>query len=245
LTNNSASLTTMANPAVAIPARTVPTLTLKALGSRTVGGTISGEATLAGGSVVTGVITLSVYGPGDATCAHALATTTLAVSGDGIYGSEPFTPRALGTYRWVAGYGGDAENAPVVTSCDAPAAAITVGAALAPPSNAFTLTAAKVDAKGRIRVVVKCPGPGRFDAVATVRVRIAGKKHQQLLRYGSRALWAPRAGRFTLVVSPGGRANALRRRHSTLRVTLVVTFTPRGGKGRTRTVHATVRGTRP
>ena len=37
-------------------------------------------------------------------------TTTKAVNGNGAYTSAAFTPTLVGTYRWVASYGGDANN---------------------------------------------------------------------------------------------------------------------------------------
>ena len=42
-------------------------------------------------------------------------------NGNGNYTSGSFTPTATGTYRFVAAYSGDVNNAPVTTACvDAP-----------------------------------------------------------------------------------------------------------------------------
>jgi 6-phosphogluconolactonase (cycloisomerase 2 family) len=85
-----------------------------------IGGVISDAATLGGGSSPTGTMTFKVYGPGDTSCATALATSTATVSGDGTYQSAPFTSATLGTYRWVASYSGDAAgNAAINGTCGA------------------------------------------------------------------------------------------------------------------------------
>ena len=38
--------------------------------------------------------------------------------GNGDYGSGSFTPTAAGTYRWIASYSGDADNAPASGACN-------------------------------------------------------------------------------------------------------------------------------
>jgi hypothetical protein len=85
----------------------------------TVGTTVTDTATLSEGKNPTGTITFKVYGPNDATCSGAVAFTDVAtVNGNGNYTSDPFTPDAVGTYRWIAGYGGDAQNDPVSGKCN-------------------------------------------------------------------------------------------------------------------------------
>ena len=84
-----------------------------------VGGQVTDTATLAGGTNPTGTITFTLYGPDDATCAAAaIFTDPATVSGNGPYASDPFTPTAAGTYRWVAAYSGDAATTPVTTACN-------------------------------------------------------------------------------------------------------------------------------
>jgi hypothetical protein len=62
-----------------------------------------------------------VYGPNDATCSGAAAfTSTVTVSGNGSYTSAAFTPSAVGTYRWIAAYSGDARNLPSSGACGDP-----------------------------------------------------------------------------------------------------------------------------
>ena len=55
-------------------------------------------------------MTFALYGPGDDGCATPLTSAGVAVSGNGIYSSAPFAASAAGVYRWVAAYGGDANN---------------------------------------------------------------------------------------------------------------------------------------
>ena len=91
-------------------------LTTTASAGVAVGGAIHDTATLAGGTAPTGTVTFTLFGPGDATCTTAPAFTSIApIVGAGSYDSESFAP-AAGTYRWVATYSGDANNAAVTTA---------------------------------------------------------------------------------------------------------------------------------
>jgi hypothetical protein len=85
-------------------------------------------ATLSGGVAPTGNIMFKLYGPDDTSCSGAaVAMSSAAVNGNGTYNSEPFTPTAAGTYRWVATYSGDALNDPAgPTSCGDPNEAVTI-----------------------------------------------------------------------------------------------------------------------
>lgn len=74
-------------------------------------------------SDATGTVTFSVYGPGDTTCTGtALFTNTKPIgtvtSGTASVTSDAFTPSAVGTYRWIASYSGDAKNEAVSGSCN-------------------------------------------------------------------------------------------------------------------------------
>jgi uncharacterized repeat protein (TIGR01451 family) len=96
-----------------------PTITTQATVSATTGGAISDTATLVGGNAPTGTITFSLFGPNNATCAGIPAfTSTIAVSGNGSYQSDPFSPSSPGTYNWVASYSGDAGNNAATTACN-------------------------------------------------------------------------------------------------------------------------------
>ncbi|MEP7183299.1 MAG: hypothetical protein ABI886_14030, partial [Betaproteobacteria bacterium] len=94
-----------------------PTISTTASGTVKVGGTITDTATLALGTLPTGTITFNLYGPGDTTCTTSIFTTTKPVNGNGPYTSAAFTALAIGTYRWIASYGGDANNTAVSGSC--------------------------------------------------------------------------------------------------------------------------------
>jgi hypothetical protein len=88
------------------------------------GGTISDTATLGGGGIgaaaPTGTITFTLYAPNDPTCSSpAIFTSTAPVNGNGTYSSTPFTSSAIGTYHWIANYGGDLNNAPTANLCNA------------------------------------------------------------------------------------------------------------------------------
>ncbi len=91
--------------------------------SVTLGAAISDTLTLSGGigaSAPTGTITFNLYGPNDATCAGAsIFTSLVTVNGNGTYASLSFTPLTIGTYRWIANYGGDLNNAPTANTCNA------------------------------------------------------------------------------------------------------------------------------
>ena len=89
-----------------------------ASGPVTVGGQLTDTATLADGFAPTGTMTFRLFGPDDATCATAVFTSTVAVTGNGAYVSAPFSAYAPGTYRWIASYGGDGANAAVAGACN-------------------------------------------------------------------------------------------------------------------------------
>ena len=95
--------------------------------SITIGGSVSDTATLSGGFNPTGTITFNAYGPNDADCSGAAAfTDTVTVSGNGNYSSGSFTPTAVGTYRWIANYSGDANNEVATTACNDPNESVEV-----------------------------------------------------------------------------------------------------------------------
>ena len=96
-----------------------PTISTVASAAITIGGSVSDTATLAGGFNPTGTITFKLYGPNDTSCANpAVFTTTKPVNGNGSYTSATFTPTLVGTYRWIASYGGDANNNAVSGNCN-------------------------------------------------------------------------------------------------------------------------------
>lgn len=115
-----ASLSTVASPSVAL------------------GGSIWDTATLSGGTKTPqGTITFKLYGPNDSTCSGSpVFTAKKSVDDNGIYESHlspatPFTPTLIGTYRWIANYGGDDKNAATANACNAPNESVIVTGAAA------------------------------------------------------------------------------------------------------------------
>jgi hypothetical protein len=98
----------------------IPTITTNASPDTSLGSSISDTATLTGAaSNAAGSITFEAFGPDDANCSGAVAfTSTKTVSGNGSYTSDPFTPTAAGTYRWIASYSGDANTGTAATSTE-------------------------------------------------------------------------------------------------------------------------------
>ncbi len=96
-----------------------PRITTMASGSVRVGGSVSDSATLSGGASPTGMITFSLYGPGDTSCTTTVATKSATVAGDGTYNSGNVIVSGPGTYNWVAKYGGDAHNNTATSACGA------------------------------------------------------------------------------------------------------------------------------
>ena len=130
---NNAAVTSACNAAneSVVVSPVTPTIVTHASAPVPVGGTISDTATLSGGVAPTGTITFTVFGPNDATCALAPAFTsvTAVTSGNGTYPSGTFTSAAAGTYRFIAAYSGDANNAAVTTLCGDPNESVTVAPA--------------------------------------------------------------------------------------------------------------------
>jgi len=109
-----------------------PLLSTAASGTGPVGSVINDTAVLSGAIAPTGFVTFNLFGPGDVTCTGpALSTSSVAVSGNGVYPAPPpgFTTALAGTYRFVAGYGGDANNNAATTLCGDPAEQVLVAAA--------------------------------------------------------------------------------------------------------------------
>ena len=122
------------------PGLAATTLSTGASSSVTLGGTISDSATLSGGGIggtaPTGTITFTLYAPSDPTCSSpAIFTSTAPVNGNGTYSSAAFTSSAIGTYHWIANYGGDLNNAPTANICNAANEFVVVTASPLPGSN--------------------------------------------------------------------------------------------------------------
>ncbi len=105
------------NESVALTAAR-PTMVTRASAPVAAGGAISDTATVAGGASPTGTITFTLFGPDNAACSGAAVfTSTVPVNANGGYTSAPYTANLVGIYRFVATYGGDANNLAVTTAC--------------------------------------------------------------------------------------------------------------------------------
>ncbi len=110
-----------ANESVTVTAKpTTPTLATTASGTVAIGGVLTDQATVSGrqNPAAGATVTFKAYGPNDATCANTpVFTSTVPIDTNGSAGSGPFTPATAGTYRWVATYNGDVNNASVSGVC--------------------------------------------------------------------------------------------------------------------------------
>jgi len=142
------SLCNAPNESVTIVANPIIT-TVASPGVPLGGGPIFDTATLSNGADPTGLITFTLYGPGDAACATPIFTTTVTVTGNGSYQSPPFTPTTTaGVYRWVASYSGDAlNNAAGPTACTDPLEDVVVTPAI---PTIVTVASPSVPAGGTI-----------------------------------------------------------------------------------------------
>ena len=110
-----------------------PTVAAAGVGDVALGGQIHGGAEISvassGGLLGHGALTLSAYGPDDADCSgtpvHVETWPDLS-SQTSSFGGEPFTPVAVGTYRFVASYSGDANYEAVSTECGEPGSTVVV-----------------------------------------------------------------------------------------------------------------------
>jgi hypothetical protein len=114
------------------------------------GGTLTDSATVtdrvsASGS---GSVTFHAYGPDDPTCAGpaAFSDTRPLPAADGPVTSAAFSPTATGTYRWIASYSGDANNAASSTACGDAGQQAVVSKATPGLSTSITPAGAKTTA---------------------------------------------------------------------------------------------------
>jgi hypothetical protein len=88
-------------------------------GPVSIGSTINDTATLSGGfAPLTGTVTFTLYGPGDASCSLAAIFTSTVSVVSGAATSGNYTTTAAGTYRWKAAYSGDSNNDPANSACN-------------------------------------------------------------------------------------------------------------------------------
>ena len=200
-----------------------PTLATQASATVTAGGEIRDTATLAGGFGPTDHITFRLYGPDDASCSGTPTfTDTKAVSGNGSYQSGAFTPTQPGTYRWIASYAGDANNAAVAGACNDPNEAVVVAASPNPDPPVLT---PEIEVTGLER--------DRTDGTATLTVaaNVPGSLHiaktNKVKPFGPVELAS--AGNGELEVVPRGKAAETLRRKGRITVNPIIRFSPVGG----------------
>jgi len=158
-----------------------------ASGSVPAGGALTDTAVVSGliDPVAGGTVTFRLYGPASGpTCAGApvftstntaqLAGTTAAAT------SGPFVATAVGTYRWVATYDGDAHNLPVSGTCGDAGEAVEVtppggGVPATPPFPAKLEVARGLVDRGARRLSVLAPITSRASGRVTVQLRAAGR----------------------------------------------------------------------
>ncbi|MCA1683925.1 MAG: Ig-like domain repeat protein, partial [Actinobacteria bacterium] len=134
VTNLGVGPTACNDPAEQVLVTATPALVTSASATVPEGGAIHDTAVLSGASLgASGTITFTLFGPDNATCTGTpIATFTVVVAGNGSYPSPDFVtqiggPAGPGTYRFIAAYSGDANNAPAgPTACDDPAEAVVV-----------------------------------------------------------------------------------------------------------------------
>ena len=84
----------------------------------TVGTQVTASATLSEGATPAGEIVFKVFQTGDANCSGAaMFSSTVKVSGNGVYRSDAFLPARVGAYRWTVAYSGDAHHTPASVGC--------------------------------------------------------------------------------------------------------------------------------
>jgi hypothetical protein len=129
---NGASVTDFSTECVTITPKQPGIITQVSTAGPVIPGTaVSDTATLSNTAApsngLNGTITFRAYGPDDATCATAVYTAVVSVTGNGSYNSEDdpnvgsFAPTQPGMYRWRAFYApdaGDVNNLPASTLCN-------------------------------------------------------------------------------------------------------------------------------
>ncbi len=194
---------------------TIDVTLIASAGNNTVGGALTATATLGNGAIPGGQLTFRAFAPGDTGCAGAAAfTSTVAVKGNGTYGSAAFAPGQVGTYRWTVAYSGDVNHAATATACGAASSAVAkanptiagrVGKKLTVGTR-FRDTATLAGGfspGGTITFEIYLPGANRCDRpnfVNTVTVNGNGT-------YRSDPFVAKRAGRYRFVARYSGDAS--------------------------------------
>jgi LPXTG-motif cell wall-anchored protein len=114
-----------------------PAISTTASGNVVLGGQFVDVATVTGlvNPQPGATVTMRLYGPDDATCAGApvFQSTVAYPVGGGPVTSAPVVPSVAGTYRWIATYSGDVNNAAVSGACNDVGESSTVATPVPPP----------------------------------------------------------------------------------------------------------------
>src|SRR3954469_18743239 len=192
-----------------------PRVTTDAGSAVSVGTAMHDTATLSGGVNPTGTISFKLYGPDDANCTGpVISTSSRNVTANGVYTSDNFTPTAGGTYRWIANYSGDANNAATTNGCNGdnenvfvnklqPSVTTNAGNAVtlgSPLHGTATLTGATANATGTITFTLYGPD----DASCAVSIFTTTKTVNGNANYVSADFTPTAAGTYRWVANYGG-----------------------------------------
>jgi len=173
-------------------AKAMPTITSQASPDATLGALVGDVATTIGRIDPVGPadVVFRLYGPDNATCTGTpIFVSTVPIANTPVTPltstGEPFRPTAVGTYRWVATYTGDANNEAVSGVCGDPtettvlrratpalttqaSADIIVGAGALTDAATVTGLVNPVKGTGQATVEFRLYGPGSPDCTAAI-----------------------------------------------------------------------------
>jgi streptogramin lyase len=115
-------------------------------------------------------------------------------------------------------------------------------------TNDFTLASLKARRSGLITAVLKNLNAGTFVATASTKTKrlrsgsAAASKRARTIRYGSASASTNGPGTVTLMIKPSKKTKGTLKKSGKLRVTVAVTFSPRGGTANTKTETLKVKG---
>jgi len=148
-----------------VVARAVPSVASVASPDIVLGsGTLRDSATVTGrvSPLARATVDFRLYGPDDALCSGSPVYESLGVAypaRGGAVSSPAYTPSRAGTYRWIASYGGDANNERADGRCnDAGETVVVRGRLPAPPSATCAGKPATIVVTGGRRFVTGTPG---------------------------------------------------------------------------------------
>jgi hypothetical protein len=150
--------------------------------SLALGGSFQDTATVgpapAGADAPTGTLTIDLYGPADPSCVGPpLLSSTGVVGPAGTVTSGDYAPPALGTYRLVATYSGDANYDRLSSRCADPAGAVLVDKGLLPIAAGFAPPASAVGGRFHATATLDRPRAGTPGPTGRVTFAVYGPGH--------------------------------------------------------------------